>query len=35
MKEAQSAKIIGIGQEGINTLDSITNKLNKNIDLEK
>ncbi|MEG1312313.1 MAG: cell division protein [Romboutsia sp.] len=35
MKIAESAKIIGIGQEGINTIDSISNKLNKNLDLEK
>ncbi len=35
MEIAKSSKLIGIGEEGINTLESMSHKLNANIDLEK
>lgn len=35
MEIAKSAKLIGIGEEGIKNLESISHKLNDNIDLEK
>lgn len=35
MEIAKSAKLIGIGEEGIANLESISHKLNDNIDLEK
>ncbi|HSQ87265.1 MAG TPA: cell division protein, partial [Romboutsia sp.] len=35
IEKTQSAKIIGIGEDGINTLDSISNKVAHNMNLEK
>ena len=35
LEKAQSAKIIGVGDDGIKLLDSITEKIEQNMDLEK